>query len=263
MDAVQQPVSTGTVYSDNFEPKAYLDYRFNAVNDRHAQILRHLHEFYLTIPAGVTVLDIGSGPIISYVISAATRASKIVLAEYTEKNREELQFWIDGSPSGHDWGPYFKYVVQNLEGKGPEAALERARQLRQLIKAVIPCDVNKDPPVEGRFTGLYDIVTSSLCLEAACSSAEEYIAAVGRLWKLLKKGGKLVLQCADGSSATHFYMVGTQKFTVLSATPELIRSALDKAGFYDVSITKLPNITCKNEEASHTATRMYFVTAMK
>ena len=78
-------VSTGKDYDDFFDPKAYLGYRFESVSEHHAAILNRLHQFYQTVPTGVKILDIGTGPIISYMISAASKASEIVLAEYTHK----------------------------------------------------------------------------------------------------------------------------------------------------------------------------------
>ena len=251
-------VSTGKEYDAFFEPKSYLDYYYKNVNERHAEVLRQLHQFYSTISTGVKVLDVGSGPIIAHVISAVTKASEIILSEYTDKSREEIQRWITNHPDAHNWGPYFTFIVQGLEGKGNDEVSKRVQQLRQRIKAVIPCDITQDPPVESTYAGPYDIVTSSLCLEAACSTEDDYINAVARLWKLIKEGGHLLLQCVEGASRTHYYMVGTQKFRALSATPTMIRTALGKAGFHNIAITQLPK---RSKEASDFTA--YFVVATK
>lgn len=263
MDVKLNTFSSGKEYEDLFEPKSYLDYRFKSVNERHAEFLRHLHRFYSTVEPNVKVIDVGSGPIIAYVISAVTKASELVFAEYTEKNREEIQRWIACHPDAHNWGSYFEFIVKELEGKGDEEVSVRAQQLRQIIKAVIPCDITRDPPVESAFFGPYDIVTSSLCLEAACSTKDDYIKAVARLWKLLKDGGRLLLQCVDGASTIHHYIAGNQKFTSLSATPTLIRTALEKAGFHDIAITQLPKIIVECEKGINGCSAMYFVVATK
>ena len=253
-------VSTGKEYDDFFEPKAYLGSRFESVSEHHAGILNCLHQFYQTVPTGVKILDIGTGPIISYMISAASKASEIVLAEYTQKNRDELQLWINGDPGAHDWDQYFRHIVQELEGKDNHAVVERKQKLRQVIKAVVPCDITADPPIEDEFKGPYDVVLSSLCLEAACSSEKEYIAAVERLWKLLKKGGRLLLQSVEAPTKTHYYIVGKQKFAVLSAPPNLVREALVNAGFDGIKIVPLPKSTNVCNESSGT---MYYVSATK
>ena len=38
----------------------------------------------------------------------------IVFGEYTERNREVLQMWLDKEPDAFDFTPFFKYVVQDL-----------------------------------------------------------------------------------------------------------------------------------------------------
>lgn len=262
-DLSNHTISTGKEYDDFFEPKAYLDHRFEFVSEHHAAILRGLHQFYQTLPQGVRILDIGTGPTISYMISATSKASEIVLAEYTQKNRDELQSWINDDAGAHNWDPYFHYIVQELEGKDNHAVVERKQKLRQVIKAVVPCDITADPPIEDDFKGPYDVITSSLCLEAACSSEKEYITAVGRMWQLLKKGGKLILQSVEGPTKTHYYMVGEQKFTVLSAPPKLVQKALVNAGFNGIEIVPLPKRTNVSNESSSDYTAMYFVTATK
>ena len=41
-------------------------------------------------------------------ISAAPKASEIILADYAEPNREYLKRWLAKDPSAQDWSPYFK-----------------------------------------------------------------------------------------------------------------------------------------------------------
>ena len=80
--------------------------------------------------------------------------------------------------------------------------------LRRLVKGVIPCDILCDPPllVPG-YEGPYDIILSSLCLSAACTTHEEYSQAIGRLTKYLKSGGKLILQSYNRQECTTIIML--------------------------------------------------------
>ena len=55
-----------------------------------------------------------------YQCSAPLHASGIVFAEYTERNRNILQMWLDNDPNATDITALFKHVVQDLEGKGEE-----------------------------------------------------------------------------------------------------------------------------------------------
>ena len=221
-----------------FDPWAFLNY-FKEVNVLHRHTLSLLHEFYKSYgspPVGLKVLDFGAGPVISYEISAALYASEIVLSEYTEKNREVLQMWLDRDPKAPNWKPFFEYVVQELEGKSKEEAEMRQEELRQVVKAVIPCDITKDSPIDPAYCGPYDVVFSSLCLEAASTSLEEYTEGLIKLAKYIKPGGKLLLQCMSGPAETMFYMVGKEKFFGLSVNEEFLTTTLKKFGFCDITV---------------------------
>ena len=75
------------------------------ISGRLKHTLRCYHEAFQTIPHGVTVLDYGAGPVIMSTISAATKASEIVLSDYTDSNRIALRQWLDGERAAFDWSP--------------------------------------------------------------------------------------------------------------------------------------------------------------
>ena len=223
---------------DVLDPWAYLNY-YKEVDVWHRHSLSVLHEFYKSYgspPVGLKVLEFGAGPVISYEISAALYASEIVLSEYTEKNRKVLQMWLDRDPEAPNWNPFFEYVVQELEGKRKEEATMRQDELHRAVKAVIPCDISKDSPIDPAYCGPYDVVFSSLCLDAACTSLEEYAEGVCKLAKYIKPGGKLLLQSAFGPADTVFYIVGKEKFIGLSISGEFLTTTLKKTGFCDITI---------------------------
>ncbi len=70
-----------------------------------------------------------------YEISASSRASEIVLADYNKLNIEFLKKWLK-DPTIYDWSPYFKHVVENLEGRLGEEAAKRAQELGRLLLRV-------------------------------------------------------------------------------------------------------------------------------
>ena len=231
---------------DRFDPFVYIKNRYTIVNDWNSQPLKLLHNIfqsYSSTPAGLKVLDFGCGPVPIYQCSSPLHASEIVFAEYTEKNRNILQMWIDNDPNAPDFTALFKYVVQDLEGKGEEEVVKRQDDLRRLVKGVIPCDALHDPPllVPG-YEGPYDIIFSSLCLTAACTTHEEYSQAIGRLTKYLKPGGKLILQGLRPKEDSEYlyYYVGSEKFLGLCVTPEFRKSALIENGYTDISVTVQP-----------------------
>ena len=236
----------GEDYHDKFDPQAYLQtYCPSDLPPFQLFTLKQLHTLYESYKSSdeqLKILDIGTGPVIAYTISAAPYASEIVLSEYTESNRTALLQWLKNDPKSYDWIPYFKHVVVDLEGKSEEEVPIRAELVRKVIKAVVPCDVNSDPPIPTEYVGEYDIVTSFLCLVCACATEEDYVAALVRLHALLKPGGTIVLfSVAKKPSAPTpaSYPVGSQKFFDLHLSIEFVSKSLERAGFSDVNVMSL------------------------
>ena len=252
---------------DHFDPFVYIKNKYAVVNDWISQPLKLLHNIfqsYGSTPAGLKVLEFGCGPVPIYQCSSPLHASEIVFAEYTERNRNTLQMWLDNVPNAPDFTALFKYVVQDLEGKGEEEVVKRQDDLRCLVKGVIPCDILHDPPllVPG-YEGPYDIIFSSLCLVAACTTHEEYSQSIGRLTKYLKPGGKLIIQSVQSSAGNHCYSVGSEKFFFLSVTPEFFNSALSENGYKDISITVQPRDSNADASLSRSVDAILFVVATK
>ena len=240
---------------NHFNPCVYIKAKYAVVTDWNSQPLKLLHNIfqsYGSTPAGLKVLDFGCGPVPIYQCSSPLHASEIVFAEYTERNRNTLQMWLDNDPNALDFTALFKYVVQDLEGKGEDEVIKRQDDLRSVVKGVIPCDILRDPPllVPG-YEGPYDIIFSSLCLTAACTTHEEYSQAIGRLTKYLKPGGKLILQgTRPREDSEYYYYVGSEKFLALSVTPEFRNSTLIENGYKDISNTFQP---CEGTSGADTA----------
>ena len=262
-------VSSGEKYRNEFDTQAFLQY-YDRLTEYQAQPLRLLHEFYHSYGSTscLKVLDYGAGPTVLYSISAALQASEIVLSDYTEQNRAALQHWLKDAPEAHDWTPFFKYVVQSLEGLGEEEVAKRQEDVRTRIKAVVNCDIHMDPPIQSGYEGPYDVIFSSLCLENACTSCAEYEVALTKLCTLLKPGGKIVLrdiEAGEDEAPTNYYIVGAQKFVSLNVTESLIRSTLEKAGFYNITFKRQlrdsPGVNIPREASDYYA--MSFITATK
>ena len=93
-------------------------------------------------------MDYGCGPVIANTISAAAKASSIVLSDFTPNNRKALRQWLNIDSAAFDWSPYFKYVVRDMEGKGEQEVKERQELVCKLVKAVVHCDITQDPPID-------------------------------------------------------------------------------------------------------------------
>ena len=236
----------GKDYHDKFDPQAYLQmywpgnpplFRLFVLKQLHT-----LYQSYKSTDEQLKILDIGTGPVIAYTISAAPYASEIILSEYTESNRKALLQWLKNDSKSHDWIPYFKHVVVDLEGKSEEEVPVRMELVRKVIKAVVPCDVNSDSPIPAEYVDKYNIVTAFLCLVCACATEEDYDAAVVRLHALLKPGGTIVLFSVERKPSTptaSSYPVGSHKFFDLHLSREFISKSLERAGFSDVNVMSL------------------------
>ena len=230
--------------SKEVDPTVYLEICFKPQSaDRAIKEfpLAHIHRFFaqkqLTSSGGepVKVLDYGCGPVVAYDISAAGINAEIVLAEYGAKCRSALNEWIQHSPTAWDWLPYIKHVVQNIEGKDEREAIKREDSLRKAIKAVVACDISKDPPIAEGYEGPYDVVMSMLCIESGCLTRDDYRAAVKRIATLVKQGGNLLLYSTirnreDNDQTPGYYTVGKQRHDEVALPLEFVLKTLQENG---------------------------------
>ena len=196
--AMAHGILSGTDYHRKFQASEYFNRYYAKPAGPLYTSLRLYHEVFQSLPAGLRVLDYGSGPTIRTTISAATKASEIVLSDYAEDCRKVLRQWLEKHPDAFDWSPYFSiddfsHVVKDLEGKGEKEVEERQEEVRRLVKAVVHCDLTQDPPIERGYDQQYDVVMSSLCIDAVAGTREEYVQGVKKLAKLVKPGGILLL----------------------------------------------------------------------
>ena len=177
----------GKDYETQFHVKLFLEKYYSSLagSDFHHFHLQQRHHFFEKYcrkwdRSSAKMLEFGSGPVISNIISAAPYVQKIVLATYLEREREEIALWKNGTEDAHDWSPFFKYVVGDLESKPGEAAwLEREALLRSRV-TITSCDITQESPIEITAESEampYSIICTSLCLEVACNTYDEYKAA--------------------------------------------------------------------------------------
>ena len=245
-------VRFGADHHDHFDPKEYLNSYHKPeqgkLQDLDQVILKCYFEFWSKMAkTNLRILEFGGGPVIRHLIPAAPYAKEIIFAEYTERNRQEVEKWLLKSPDSHDWLPYFKFVVQNLEEKKSEEVAIRESELRKKITHVLPSDIDLKDPVKWPSSwpsqaATFDVVTSSLCLEACVTSSEGYRYAIRKLKRYLKPGGCIVLFCILDET---FYMVGQERFYCFPMSKQLVVETLASEGFKmldDVKAVPLENV---------------------
>ena len=173
------------------------------------------------------LLEFGGGPVITSLISAVPYVHQIIFSAYASSERKEIELWKNGKDGAHDWSPHFKYTINDIENiAGDDAWREREDLLRKRITSIIPCDIFNDNPLLVKQEP-FEIVSTSLCLEAACSKYAEYKEAIKKLLGLLKLGGFLLMLIVDRQT---FYVVGGKKWSCLFLTLEQVKEALAEAG---------------------------------
>ena len=96
------------------------------------------------------------------------------------------------------------------------------------MKAILPIDVTKTPPISVDDKLTADLIISTLCLEVACQSVEEYNKIVQNVSSLLTSGGHIVLV---GVLEETFYRVGNFRFGCLKINKSDLQHAYTSQGF--------------------------------
>ena len=219
-------------YSNHFNSRGYLDqyYSSSSITEGFKDVLKYLHEIFQSdlVHYGSKAVDVGCGPNIHTIVSATSKCDEIVMCDYLASNLNEIQKWIEADPHAFNWDHIIKMVC-SLEGSnGPIALTECTERVRSKVKELLQCNVLQDKIFgNDKLIGPVDVVVTSLCLEAACSTAQEYKDAVARCAGLLRDGGVIIMLAVLNET---FYDVADKKFGCFPLNEKLIREALEAAG---------------------------------
>ena len=158
--------------------------------------------------------------------------SEVIFSEYAEPNRAQVKLWRKNDHQAHDWSPYFKHVVMNLEGnKDPKAALDRQEEIRSKVKKIVKGDISvKDPKdiLEGvQNPAQFDILSFNFCAEVVCKTGGEYEDILRLINGKIKPGGFL---CSLISIEESWYINGDKKLPHLYLKTEEVALHCKKAG---------------------------------
>lgn len=225
-------------YAVEFDAKEYLNTYYashegNPNEEGQSEFYgEQLYSFYKTYSYNwnnktARLLEFAGGPVISNLISAVPYVSKIIFSAYLESERKEVELWKHRKEGAHDWGSHIKYVVNEVEHiTGDDAWREREELLRKRITNIIACDILRENPLLAEQEP-FEIVFTSLCLEAACTTYAEYKEGVKKLVGLLKPGGFLLMIIVERQT---YYVVGKKKWSSVYLTLEQVKVALSEAG---------------------------------
>jgi predicted methyltransferase len=116
------------------------------------------------------------------------------------------------------------------------------KRMRLAVKDAFFVNVLNDNPIAPQEPKQFDCITTSLVFESASSDHATYERCVKNVATLLKPGGVLLL---EGDINESFYMVGNEKFFVLSVDLPFVRQAFEKAGFRYVYCSRIMHLLMK------------------
>ncbi|XP_067138462.1 nicotinamide N-methyltransferase-like [Centruroides vittatus] len=177
---------------------------------------------------GKRILDVGCGPTVHRMAAPSEYFSEIILSDYSEHNREAIREWLKNESSAKDWNTFMRMEAL-FEGYGnvEEGINEIKLRLRQKIKEVIPCDVLQKAIISAD-VGKFDVLFTSLCLEGACTTLEDFKAAVKNFSNYILPNGGLVMVVILNVT---YYFVGNHKLPGLTVSQEFVNETLKQAGF--------------------------------
>lgn len=217
----------GDDYQNFFDSKDYIERFYSNPNDC-IDVIKFGFEtrhdiFGKGIVKGKRIIDIGCGPIIEGLIPAAKWFKELYLADFTERNRNELKKWLAMDSEAHDWQPFFRYYASK---DGREQSWENDEvDFRSKVKQVLGCDYHKTNPLYPEHRDVFDAVTSSFALECGCKDIEEFRRAMENTASLIKPGGYFIILTA----LNNLYYRAGEVFRNLPVTSDEVKQALDCA----------------------------------
>ncbi|XP_042148737.1 nicotinamide N-methyltransferase-like [Ixodes scapularis] len=217
-------------YKEQFLPRTYVDTYSDFTGEAYISGIKNMVGIFQSdLIQGQTLLDVGSGPMLSCSLIASSRFKHIVLSDLLESNRHELYKWLNNHEDAIDWTTPAEHIAA-FEGyddlkKGASEIMERTRSA---IREVVPCDLLEPGVLPEEHKETFDVVLSSGCLDAVAADHESFRMIVSNVGTLVKPGGLLVIMGAFG---VKHYTVGAADFSHSNLTEDVLKKAIADAGF--------------------------------
>uniref|UniRef100_T1J689 Methyltransferase domain-containing protein n=1 Tax=Strigamia maritima TaxID=126957 RepID=T1J689_STRMM len=212
-------------YEKNFDGPTYAK---GFTRDLKFEYMWFMEEFYHRLfeegkLQGKTLIDVGCGPSLRAPLVASRYGCEVVCADLLETNRNFVQNWLDKGHDAFDYSDQFKHVAQ-LEGNDDFGYLEE--RVKKSVKEVIFCDILADNPIHPRPSQQFDIVTSSLVLDAYPDQAD-YLKGAKAISSLIRPGGYLAFGSSIGGT---YYKVGDKTLPSSNVDSAVAKKAFIEAG---------------------------------
>ena len=186
------------------------------------------------------VLEFGGGPVLWPSFLLAQYSDAIHFCDYAPCNLNAVTDWINQTSNPHNWSVLFDYVLiqyQYYNQKRSDTRADCEERLRDALRlgGLETCDVNApNCPVLSDSSDQYNLIFTSLCLEAACLTDTLYKETIKRFYRLLTPGGMLLMLIVRRQTS---YYVEENHFFCLSLEEYKVTNALNESKFLDIHIT--------------------------
>jgi hypothetical protein len=182
---------------DHFDPADYLAEYYSAIGDENDALLQFLAGAYEGMPAGGSLLEVGGGPTVYQLVSAAGRAGSITFADPVDANLRAVASWVDGCPGAFDWSAFVRRALhhEGIDRPSDAQVWDRQARLRAELTHLRSCDVFR--PLLAPGEAPFDAVGSHFVTESITADRAMWRRGLGNLVGALRPGGLLVLSALE------------------------------------------------------------------
>lgn len=213
-----------------FNPRDYLKEYYSKIGLENYSLLKFFARAYKNFNRRVTILELGGGPTVYQLISAAEVAAEIHFADYLDSNLDEVRKWVRGDKDAFDWRPFIKeaLIQEERDSVNQNKIVEREKIIKQKITKFLHCDVFNSNPMGSAYKKFYDVVSVNFVAESITAHYGKWKEAMQNIVSTLKKGGVLIITALIGAE---FYLVGNKRFPAVPITEKDIRRVLKELKF--------------------------------
>jgi ubiquinone/menaquinone biosynthesis C-methylase UbiE len=216
---------------NTFSAKDYLNEYYTTLSDENIYLMDWYSDLYanMDISEKAKLLEVGGGPTIYQLASAAYKVKNITFTDYLEENLAEIREWAD--KSGDFWDKFVQYALEK-EGKLINDQIIKERK-DEIIRALDKIEQLDASILNSEYVGKYDIIQSNFCLESSTDDIGRYKTMLHNLSHYVVPGGVLLMSALEGAAA---YKVGDKYFPAIYLDEKFATEYLNEAGFEVESI---------------------------
>lgn len=213
---------------------------FSSPDGENTEMMRFHADAHAQIPDAHLMLELGGGPTIYQIISAAPHTDEIHFADYVSENLQAIEAWRDAHPRAYDWSPFVRRALE-LEGRAADdaAVAQREAIIRSKLARFLFTDALAEEPI-GPSREIYDKVAVNFVLEGITDSYDEWQRALVRLASLVRVGGHFIYAAVIDST---YWFIGGVRYPNLSISESRLRAALPAGQFEIEEFRAFPSNT--------------------